>query len=79
LKSSDMNASQSKAFEEKGDVGATTTEKYYDEGGDVQGDDMDNEMDQMCAEEFMQAIEHKDKQGVLDALRALIMSCKGNL
>ena len=82
----DMNGSESKTFMERGEqaVGKSTKEKYYEEGGEVDedmgddlGDDTDDELQQMCCDELMQAFEQKDKKGVLEALRALILSCKG--
>lgn len=67
----DMNAQQSKTFMERGEFAVG-----HAEGGEIEAE-TDNEMQKMCAEELMQAFEHKDKQGILDSLRALIMSCKG--
>lgn len=46
------------------------------EGGEVEGPDDDNELQQACCDEFMSALEQKDKKGALDSLRALILSCK---
>lgn len=47
-------------------------------GADTAGDNeaMDTELEDMCAEELMHAIEAKDKKGVLEAIRALVLSCK---
>jgi hypothetical protein len=61
------------------DTGSSTKEKYYEEGGEVSEDhsEMDDELEQACCDEFMQALETKDKKGALEALRALILSCKG--
>lgn len=56
-------------------------------GGEVEGEhedpemesgesDMDEEMEHMLVDELQNALESKDKQAVLDAIRALVMSCK---
>lgn len=52
------------------------------EGGEMPPDmdhdgDMDDELNGMVAEELLHAIEHKDKNGILEAIRALVMSCGG--
>lgn len=46
---------------------------YFAEGGEV-GDD-DNDLHDMVTGELMDALEKKDKKGVLDAIKALVMSC----
>lgn len=48
-------------------------------GGEVEdepemGDD--HELNDMVAGELLEAFEKKDKQGILDAMKALIMNCK---
>lgn len=77
----DMNGPESKAFMDKGEqaIGHSTKEKYYEEGGEVSEDhsEMDDELQQACCDEFMDALEQKDKKGVLESLRALVLSCKG--
>lgn len=73
VKGFDMNAEESKRFMEKGEF---TGEK---DGGEVSEDhsEMDNELQEACCDELMDALESKDKKGVLDAMKALILSCKG--
>lgn len=52
------------------------------EGGEVEMDmdgDMDNvdhELMEMCAHECMEALKSGDKKGFLDAIKAIVMSCK---
>lgn len=53
--------------------------KTMAEGGEA-SDDMsgvDDELNDMVAGELMEAFEKKDKQGVLDAIKALVMNCGG--
>ena len=38
-------------------------------------DDMDAELNDMVADEFFDAVEKKDKKGLLDSIRALVMQC----
>lgn len=38
-------------------------------------DDIDSELNDMVADEFFEAVEKKDKKGLLDAVRALVMQC----
>lgn len=45
-----------------------------DDGGEV-----DSELDNMLADECFEALEKKDKQGFLDALKAIIASSGGDL
>lgn len=73
MKHSDMDAEETKRFMEKGSVGESTKEEYYDEGGEVS----DDEMYEHCAHEFMEALEKKDKKGALEALRAIMLSNRG--
>ncbi len=47
-----------------------------DADGDHDGDSMDSELLDMCSDEFFEAAEKKDKKGMLDALRAMVLSCK---
>lgn len=57
----------------------------YAAGGEVpkesmdkdMGEETDNELMDMCADEFMKAIESKNKKEMLDSLKAIILSCKG--
>jgi hypothetical protein len=53
----------------------------YDEGGEVDGvdDDIDNELNDMAAQELMDALEKKDKKAVLESIRALVMYCGGKV
>lgn len=56
--------------------------KTMKDGGEVSdehddGDDLDQELSGMVADELFEAIEKKDKKGILDSIRALVMSCKG--
>lgn len=50
------------------------------EGGEVEAEHMDDSSDDeihgMIADELHEAMESKDKKGILDSLRALILSCK---
>lgn len=39
-------------------------------------DSMDNEIMDMVADELMEAIDKKDKKGIVEAIKALVMSCK---
>ena len=45
-----------------------------DRDGDTEGDEM---LLEGCAEELMEALQKKDKRAVVEALRALVMNCKG--
>ncbi len=48
-----------------------------DEALDVDMDqDLDNELMEMAAEELVSALEKKDKKGIVEAIKALVMSCK---
>lgn len=47
----------------------------FAEGGEVDGESDDELMD-MCAHELMEAMEKKDKKGMLEAIRAIVLSCK---
>lgn len=47
----------------------------YEEGGEVDSE-TDNELMDMCADEFMKALETKNKKEMLESLKALILSCK---
>jgi hypothetical protein len=47
-----------------------------EDGGEADAGDVDSELDEMCAEELLQAIESKDKKQIVEAIKALIMSCK---
>lgn len=48
-----------------------------DETGDMTDKvDADEELMDMVCDEFLEAIEKKDKTAMKDALRALVMSCK---
>lgn len=55
---------------------------HLDEGGEVEemhemGDEsMDHELNEMVAEELLHAIEKKDKKGIVEAIQALVLSCK---
>ncbi len=44
---------------------------------DADGMDVDSELNDMVAEELLSALENKDKKGILEAIRALVMSCGG--
>lgn len=51
------------------------------EGGEVELDmdatqDVDGELMEMAADELCEAIEKKDKKGIVDAIKALVMSAK---
>jgi hypothetical protein len=52
----------------------------YAEGGEVdempEGDSSEDAMLESCAAELMDAIHAKDKKGILDALRAIVLSMK---
>lgn len=61
--------------------------KRMAEGGDVEGradpiqddaggDTSEDAMLESCAGELVDALQAKDKRGIVDALRALILSCK---
>jgi len=48
-------------------------DKYAD-GGEAESDDSDmDDMMSQCADEMLQAIEHKDKKMLMDALEALVL------
>lgn len=58
-------------------------EKKYAEGGEVAQMDsemdeqaIDNELNDMVADELMQAFESKDKKGMLDAIKAIVLSVR---
>lgn len=57
-------------------------ENCHEHGGEVEevakdeGESVDHELMEMCAEELCEAIEKKDKKGIVDAIKALVMSCK---
>lgn len=38
-------------------------------------EEMDHELNDMVADEFFEAVEKKDKKGLLEAMRALVMQC----
>lgn len=42
-------------------------------------DDIDNELNDMAAQELMDALEKKDKKAVLESIRALVMYCGGKV
>lgn len=69
-----------KSFMDKGesDVGSSTTALPHglDEGGEVEK--MDNELMDQCCEELLSGIEKKDKKEILESLKALILSCRGD-
>lgn len=50
--------------------------KFMAEGGEAEMDDMDSddELNDACAEELMHALESKDKKGVLEAIRAIVLN-----
>lgn len=53
-----------------------------EEGQDMDMDqdgDMDNELHEALAHELMEAFEKKDKKGVLESIKALVMSCGGKV
>lgn len=37
---------------------------------------MDDELNDMIADELQQALDQKDKKGILEAIRALVLNCK---
>lgn len=43
---------------------------------DMDDQSMDDAIMDSCAEEAMKAMETKDKKGFLDAIRAIVLSCK---
>lgn len=47
------------------------------EGGEMPPEHDDDELNGMVADELLHAIEHKDKKGLLEAIKALVMSCGG--
>lgn len=54
------------------------------DGGEVEikmddDHDMDNELHESLAHELMEAFEKKDKKGVLESIKALVMSCGGKV
>lgn len=50
----------------------------YAEGGEVEmgDDDMDNELSDMACGELLESIEKKDKAGILEALRAIVLGVR---
>lgn len=59
--------------------------KSYAEGGEVEDHDMDDdqsiddELNEIVAGELLDAFERKDKKGILDSIRALVMNCGGKI
>lgn len=49
---------------------------HKDEGGEIDEMGHDDELMDMCANELMESIEKKDKKGILDAIKAIVLSCK---
>lgn len=49
----------------------------FEHGGEVDDDQIDEELHGMVAEELMGALERKDKKGILEAIRAIALSCGG--
>lgn len=49
-----------------------------EESNDHDADDqaMDDELNDMIADELQQALDQKDKKGILEAIRALVLNCK---
>lgn len=45
------------------------------EGEHMDDQAMDDEINNMIVDEFQQAMDQKDKKGILESLRALILSC----
>ncbi len=45
------------------------------DGGEI-GDDVDNELSEMAADELMAGIKSGDKKQILEAIKAIVMSCK---
>lgn len=53
-------------------------EPMKDMDGDHDGDmGSDDEIMDACADELMDALEKKDKRGILEAIKAIALSCKG--
>lgn len=54
------------------------TMNCMEHGGDVEPMDssVDDELNGMCCDEFWDASEKKDKKGMLDALRAIVLGMK---
>lgn len=49
-----------------------------DADGDYDGDtEMDSELKQVMGDEFMSAIERKDKKAIMSTLEAIVLSCRG--
>lgn len=73
-----LHDQEAKHFMDKGeqDVGSSEYALPHGlaEGGEV-GED--HELMEHCASELMNAIEAKDKQGILDSIKAIVMSLKG--
>lgn len=46
------------------------------EGGEMDGD-MDDELNDMVADEAFEAFEKKDKKAFVEAIKALVMNCGG--
>ena len=46
------------------------------EGGEVDSDDIDMEINDMLGDELADAIEKKDKKGIVSAIKAIVMACK---
>ncbi len=51
-------------------------EVSYDEGGEVEGPDMDDELSEMAAGELLEALEKKDKKEILESIRAIVLSVR---
>lgn len=49
------------------------------EDGEDMDSDIDNELNEMVAQELMDAFERKDKKGVLESIKALVMNCGGKV
>lgn len=43
---------------------------------DMDDQAMNDEINDMITDEYMQAWERKDKKGILESIRALVLSCK---
>lgn len=62
-------------YDEGGDVSRVGGGEKHDEPMDESG--IDDELNDMAAQELMDAFTAKDKKGVLEAIRALVLNCKG--
>lgn len=83
LKSSERHHDKAKEEHHRvlGEMKSMKKPNLYAEGGEVadgDGDmDMDDELNSALGGEFVDAMERKDRKGIMSALEAIVLSCRG--